>query len=227
MKEYLPLKPVKIFCWFLVILSSWSKRNNDQNTFCVQKKGSLLNSCKLIQIEGSRKTIWNFWIGRGRVSSEELGFSGIICPRQTRQGFHHKTLLSSSFSSPLSFTTIYWAWNFIKKSLFSEVVPFVRTFEVYPLFERSSPSAAAALKYVLYCWVAPKRIDRQRRNSQMIRKHIPLSPPISISGYSLHICQVSQLKIASCTWKDWCNNFFLTRCRSQCHIFTQWHCQCA
>ena len=115
----------------------------------------------------------------------------------------------------------------LKNAFFSEGVPFVRTFEVYPLFERSSPSATAALKYVLYCWVAPKRIDRQRRNSQMIRKHIPLSPPISISGYSLHICQVSQLKIASCTWKDWCNNFFLTRCRSQCHIFTQWHCQCA
>ena len=110
MKEYLPFKASQnILLVFSNTLSSSSKRNNDQNTFCVQKKGSLLNSCKLIQIEGSRKTIWNFWIGRGRVSSEELGFSGIICPRQTRQGFHHKTLLSSSFSSPLSFETRYWA----------------------------------------------------------------------------------------------------------------------
>lgn len=76
---------------------------------------------------------------------------------------------------------------------------------------------AVALKYVLYCWVCPKRIDRQRRNSQMIPKHIPLSSPISISGYSLRICQVSLLKIATCTRRDWCNNLLLTRHMSHCH----------
>ena len=128
------------------------------------------------------------------ISSKQPGFSGIICPWQAQEEFHHSPyivfIISLVSSSLLQSMDSHYSLKVRQK------MPLLFFFLwMHFDFETLSSITAVALKYVLYCWACPKRIDRQGRNSQMILKHIPLSSPISFSKHSLHIWQVSLLKI--------------------------------
>ena len=127
------------------------------------------------------------------ISSKQPGFSGIICPWQAQEEFHHSPYIV--FIISLVSSSLLQSMDSLELESSSKMPLLFFFLWMHLDFETLSSITTVALKYVLYCWACPKRIDRQGRNSQMILKHIPLSSPISFSKHSLHIWQVSLLKI--------------------------------
>ena len=134
---------------------------------------------------------WWWWWWRSPQNSRDS--RGSFVPDKPRKNFTTLLILSSSFL--WSHHRFYNQWTPLSLKVRKKMSLLFFFLWMHLDFETLSSITAVALKYVLYCWACPKRIDRQGRNSQMILKHIPLSSPISFSKHSLHIWQVSLLKI--------------------------------